>query len=106
MIEDVVDQDRAADPVVVDVADPVEHEAGDYTFLVDAVRRLLAEGHKRIVLDVTRVLHGDSVLLGAIMQAYTSAVRQGASLKLQHVNKRFAVLLSVTKLDSVLVKED
>ena len=90
----------------MDVADPVEHEAGDYTFLIDAVRRLVADGHKRIVLNVTRVNHGDSVLLGAIMQAYTSAVRQGATLRLQHVNKRFGQLLSVTKLDTVLVRED
>ena len=90
----------------MDVADPVEHEAGEYTVLIDAVRRLVAEGHKHIVLNVSRVNHGDSVLLGAIMQAYTSAVRQGASLKLQHVNKRFGQLLSVTKLDSVLERED
>jgi anti-anti-sigma factor len=100
------DRDRAGDPVVVDVADPVEHEAGDYTVLIDAVRRLVAEGHTRIVLNVARVNHGDSVLLGAIMQAYTSAVRQGASLRLQHVNKRFGQLLSVTKLETVLVRED
>jgi anti-sigma B factor antagonist len=98
--------ERAADPVVVAVLGPVEHEAGDYTVLIDGIRRLLAEGHKRILLDVSQVHYGDSVLLGAIMHAYTSAARQGASLKLQHVNKRFADLLIVTKLDKVLERED
>ena len=99
-------QDRTANPVVVDVPGPIEHEAGDYTALLDGIRRLLAEGHKRILLNVAQVNHGDSVLLGAIMQAHTSATRQGASLKLQHVGKRFADLLSVTKLDKVLQLED
>ena len=99
-------QDAAANPVVVDVASPIEHEGGDYSLFVEQIRRLLADGNKRILLNVAQVSHGDSVLLGAIMQAYTSAVRQGASLKLQHVSKRFAVLLSVTKLDSVLEVED
>jgi anti-anti-sigma factor len=99
-------QDGAANPVVVDVPGPIEREAGDYTVLVDRIRGLLADGHKHIVLDVGQVTHGDSVLLGAIMQAYTSAARQGASLKLQHVTKRFGDLLSVTKLDTVLEREE
>jgi anti-anti-sigma factor len=102
----VEDQPRAADPVVVDVPGPVEHEAGDYSALQDVIRRLLADGHTRILLNVESVVYGDSVLLGAIMQAYASAARQGASLKLQHVRKRFADLLSVTKLDRVLQVED
>ena len=99
-------QDGAANPVVVAVPGPIEREAGDYTVLVDRVRGLLADGHKHIVLDVGQVTHGDSVLLGAIMHAYTSAARLGASLKLQHVTKRFGDLLSVTKLDTVLEVED
>ena len=90
----------------MDVPGPIEHEGGDYTVLVERVRRLLADGNKRILLNVAQVSHGDSVLLGAIMQAYTSAIRQGASLKLQHVSKRFAILLSVTKLDTVLHVEE
>jgi anti-anti-sigma factor len=102
----VEDQDRAADPVVVDVHGPVEHESGDYSALQEVIRRLLADGHKRILLNVATVAYGDSVLLGAIMQAYTSAARQGATLKLQHVGKRFADLLSVTKLDRVLEIDD
>ena len=99
-------QNRTADPVVVEVPGPIEHEAGDYTALLDGIRRLLADGHKRILLNVAQVAYGDSVLLGAIMQAYTAAARQGASLRLQHVSKRFADLLAVTKLDRVLEIED
>ena len=92
--------------MVVDVPGPIEHEGGDYTVLVERIRSLLADGNKRIVLNVAQVSYGDSVLLGAIMHAYTSAVRQGASVKLQHVSKRFGDLLSVTKLDTVLEVED
>ena len=58
-------RDRA---VVVDVPGPVEHEAGDYTDLLDGIRRLVEDGHKRILLNVAQVAYGDSVLLGAIMQ--------------------------------------
>jgi anti-anti-sigma factor len=99
-------QDRPANPVVIDVPGPIEHEAGDYTPLLNEIRRLLDAGHTRIVLNVAQVAYGDSVLLGAIMQAYSSAARQGAILKLRHVSRRFGDLLAVTKLDRVLGIED
>ena len=89
-------------PVVVNVPDPAEREGDDYTFLRDGVRRLLADGCNLILVNVAQVNHGDSVLLGAIMQAYTSAIRQGARLKLLHVSVRFRDLLAVTKLDKIL----
>ena len=49
--------------------------------------------------DVTYV---DSVWLGAIVQGYASAIRQGGALKLLHVTKRFRELLRLTKLDTVI----
>ena len=93
-------------PVIVDVPCPVERESGDYAVLRDGVRRLLGEGCKLILVNVAQVTYGDSVLLGAIMQAYTSAIRQGATLKLLHVSERFRDLLAVTKLDRVIESED
>ena len=48
----------------------------------------------------------DSVLLGAMVQAYVSAVRAGGTLKLLHATKRFRDLLAVTKLDRVLEAVD
>ena len=93
-------------PVVVDVQGPVEHEGGDYAPLIDGVKRLLASGSKLILVNVAQVTYADSVLLGAIMQAYTSAIRQGATVKLMHVSARFRELLAVTKLDRVLEAAD
>ena len=96
----------APKPIVVDIPCPAEREGGDYTDLRDGVRRLLAEGYKLILVNVAQVTYGDSVLLGAIMQAYTAAIRQGATLKLLHVSVRFRELLAVTKLDRVLESDD
>ena len=41
-------------------------------------------------------------MLGAIVQAYASAVRQGALVKLASPSPRFRELLTITKLDRVI----
>ena len=44
----------------------------------------------------------DSLLLGELVQAYASAIKRGATLKLLNVSKRLKDLLAVTRLDKVL----
>ena len=50
--------------------------------------------------DAARLV--DSVLLGAIVEAYAASIRHGGGLKLLHVSQRFRQLLTITKLDGVL----
>ena len=86
--------------VVVDVRGLVKDVAAP-TMLREKVRALLAEGYKSILLNVAEITYVDSVWLGAMVQGYVSAARQGAALKLLHGTPRFRDLLRVAKLDTV-----
>ena len=87
------------DLIVVDLIGPVEREAGDTVQLVVTLKRFVTTGYKVVLLNVAELNNVDSVLLGAIAQAHTSALRSGAALKLLNVGDRLRELLAITKLD-------
>jgi anti-sigma B factor antagonist len=64
--------------------------------------RLLEAGHKNFALSLADVPYIDSVGLGAIVRAYTSARRRGGDLKLVHVEGKNRHLLEITRLLTVL----
>jgi anti-sigma B factor antagonist len=70
------------------------------------VRTLLDAGPRRFALDLADVPYIDSVGLGAIVQAYTSARRRGGDLKLLRANSRIRRLLTITRLNTVLSTHD
>jgi anti-anti-sigma factor len=88
--------------VIVDVEGPEERDDDGYIVLLARLRAILARGPRDILLNVAKVAHVDSLLLGVIVEAYVAAVRQGGGLKLLQVSQRFRHLLQVTKLDRVL----
>ena len=63
--------------------------------------RMIAKKPKRLVVDLSDVSYIDSAGLGEIVRTYTTVSRQGGSLKLLHLTKRIADLLSITKLLTV-----
>jgi len=88
------------DVVVVDIRGPVKRESGGTTELVIALRRLVrSSNYKLILLNVEEVNDIDSMILGAITQAHTTAIRSGVGLKLLNVTARMRELLAITKLD-------
>jgi anti-sigma B factor antagonist len=64
---------------------------------------LRAETAKLIVLDLSRVPYMDSSGLGAILNGYVSAEKNGRKLVLSGVSDRVHALLSLTKVDSILM---
>lgn len=88
--------------VVVDVEPVVPGAVGASSVLADRLRSIVAQGYQLILLNVADLTYCDSVTLGAIVQAYASAVRGGAMLKLIHVTARFRELLVTTKLDRII----
>ena len=89
--------------VVVDVQGPIDRNSdAQRRVLVERLRDLVDQGYNSILLNVAQVTYVDSVLLSAVVQAYMSAVRRGATLKLLNVTKRLQELLAVTRLDTVL----
>jgi anti-anti-sigma factor len=85
--------------VIVDIHPPVDRESGATTLLAIALKRLVDSGVRTILLNVSELADVDSVLLGAITQAHTTAIRSGVALKLLHVTPRLRDLLLITKLD-------
>ena len=67
----------------------------------DAIRNLITDGSKSILLNLGEVTYIDSSELGELVGAYTSATNQGASLKLLKLTKRVHDLLQITKLYTV-----
>ena len=64
--------------------------------------RLLEAGHRHFALSLAEVPYIDSVGLGAIVRAYTSARRRGGDFKLVDVEGKNRHLLEITKLLTVL----
>ena len=67
----------------------------------EVVRPLLKAEPPRLVLDLMDVPYIDSVGIGVIVLAYTSARRRGGDLKFLHVRGRNRRLLAITKLLTV-----
>ena len=66
-----------------------------------AVRDLLAQGHKKVLLNLGDVSYIDSSGLGELVSTYTTASNQGAKVKLLNVQKKVQDLLQITKLYTV-----
>jgi anti-sigma B factor antagonist len=69
--------------------------------LREKVKGLLAEGKKKIVLNMKGVTFIDSSGLGALVAAYCSAKSGGASVRLSDLGPNFNQLLQVTRLLTV-----
>jgi anti-sigma B factor antagonist len=76
------------------------------TQLREKVKGLLAQGKKKIVLNMSNVTFIDSSGLGALVAAHSSAKTQGAALKLCHLGARFKEVLQITKLITVFETEN
>lgn len=65
------------------------------------IKELLGSGASQIVLNLEGVSHIDSTGIGVLIAAYTSALNQGATVKLANLTKRFHELLHITKLVTI-----
>ena len=97
-----ISERRVGDVVVLSINGDITMTGGGTLLLAYAIRRVLRQGHKHLVLDLADVRYVESSGLGELVQSKTSALNQGASLKLLHVGRRLANLLALTKLDLVL----
>jgi anti-anti-sigma factor len=91
--------------VVVDVEGGFRGESGAAQIQAK-LRGLLSMGYECILVNVADVTYIDSVTLGALVQAYVSAMRFGTTVKLLHATRRVKELLAVTKLNRVLETVD
>jgi anti-sigma B factor antagonist len=66
--------------------------------LREKLKSLIAEGKKKIVLNMDNIKYIDSSGLGTLVAAHCSAKAQGASLRLCHLGSKFQEVLQITKL--------
>ena len=91
---------------IVDLSGKITLGEGGMT-LRDEVRKLLAKGSKKIVLNLAEVNYIDSSGLGELVSSYTSVKNSGGELKLLNLTSRVRDLLVITKLVTVFdVKDD
>lgn len=71
------------------------------SLLREEVKKALADGAKRIVLNLGEVSYIDSGGLGTLVALHTTAHSAGGTIKLANLTKRVGDLLQVTKLLTV-----
>ena len=66
-----------------------------------AIRRLLEEGKKKILLNLARVGYIDSSGIGELVSSFTAISNAGGQLKLLNLTQKLQDLLTITKLLTV-----
>jgi anti-sigma B factor antagonist len=74
---------------------------GEHT-LLRAVQRVLDDGFRHVVLNLSSVSYLDSTGVGEIVGAFTRVAREGGQLKLCGVSARTDELLRAANIDSVV----
>ena len=69
--------------------------------LREILKGLIADGKKKIVLNMANITYIDSSGLGALVASHVSAKSQGASVRLCHLGQKFHEVLQMTKLLTV-----
>ena len=91
---------------IVDLSGKITLGEGGVT-LREEVRKLLAEGKKKIALNLAEVNYIDSSGLCELVSAYTAVKNAGGELKLVNLTSKVRDLLVITKLVTVFdVKDD
>jgi anti-sigma B factor antagonist len=76
------------------------------SLLREEVKKAIADGNKKIVLNLGEVNYIDSGGLGTLVALHTTAHNAGANIKLANLTKRVGDLLQVTKLLTVFEVND
>lgn len=71
------------------------------SLLRDEIKKAIADGSKRILLNLGEINYIDSGGLGTLVALHTTAHNAGSTIKLANLTKRVGDLLQVTKLLTV-----
>ena len=94
-------KERVVDGVsVLDLAGKIVLGEGDGQ-IRDRIKDLLADGQRKILLNLGDITYIDSAGLGALISSYTTTKREGGHLRLVNLTKRIQDLLAITKLITV-----
>ena len=91
---------QAGDMTILDLEGKITIGEGSVS-LRTAIRRLIEEGKKKILLNLAGVGYVDSSGIGELVSSYTTINREGGQLKLLKLTQKIKDLLTITKLLTV-----
>jgi anti-sigma B factor antagonist len=91
---------QAGDVTVLDMSGKITIGEGSVA-LRSAIRRLLEEGKKKILLNLAGVGYIDSSGIGELVSSYTAIEKDEGQLKLLKLTQKLRDLLAITKLLTV-----
>jgi anti-sigma B factor antagonist len=91
---------QAGDVTILDLEGKITIGEGSVS-LRSAIRRLIEEGKKKILLNLGGVGYVDSSGIGELVSSYTTIGREGGQLKLLNLTQKIQDLLGITKLLTV-----
>ena len=100
-----VKERQAGDVTILDLNGSVRMGEGAVA-LRNAIRNLVEQGKKKILLNLAGVKNIDSSGIGELIANYTTISRDGGQLKLLHLTEKIQNLLVITKLLTVFDSYD
>lgn len=95
-----ISERQGGDVTVLDMSGKITIGEGSVA-LRTAIRRLLEESKKRILLNLAGVNYIDSSGIGELVSSYTAINKEGGQLKLLNLTQKLQDLLTITKLLTV-----
>lgn len=95
-----INERQAGDVTVLDMSGKITIGEGSVA-LRTAIRRVLEEGKRRILLNLAGVGYIDSSGIGELVSSYTAINKEGGQLKLLNLTQKLQDLLAITKLLTV-----
>ena len=96
---------QVGDVTVIDVAGRITLGEGS-SALRDTLRDMVAQKHKKLLLNLGEVSYIDSSGIGELVSGFTTVTNGGGQLKLLNLTKRVKDLLQITKLYTVFDVHD
>jgi len=100
MADITISERQAGDVTILDLVGKVTIGEGSVA-LRSAIRRLLGEGKKKILLNLAGVGYIDSSGIGELVSSFTAVNKEGGTLKLLKLTQKIQDLLAITKLLTV-----
>ena len=95
-----ISERQAGDVTILDMSGKITIGEGSVA-LRTAVRRLLEEGKKKILLNLAGVGYIDSSGIGELVSSYTAIEKEQGQMKLLNLTQKIQDLLTITKLLTV-----
>ena len=95
-----ISERQAGDVTILDLDGKITIGEGSVA-LRNAIRRLIGEGKKKILLNLAGVGYVDSSGIGELVSSFTAVNKEGGQLKLLNLTQKIQDLLAITKLLTV-----